>query len=197
MSSRSPYRALGLAAFSVAVVTIAGCGNPVTDDKIAALGPEAAGVEKSEYHRPGQPCILCHGPYGGAKPEMSVAGTVFGIPARKNKPSVGVEDVVVTITDSFGDVKTKKTNCVGNFFITADEWQPGFPLAAKIEYPTPGGGKSTTAAYMSTRIGRDGSCAGCHEGPRSTESPGGVYCVDAPLSPFPPPGNDCPGVVPQ
>lgn len=171
------------------------CGNPVIDDKVALLGPEVEGVAKSEYHRPGQACLLCHGPYGGAKPEMTVAGTVFAIPAKKGKKSVGVEDVVVTITDSFGDVKTKKTNCIGNFFITADEWQPGFPLAAKIEYPTPGGPEdSTTPAYMSTRIGRDGSCAGCHEGPRSETTPGAVFCVDATTSPFPAPDDDCPGV---
>lgn len=175
--------------------SVAGCGNPAIDDKVAVLGPEVEGVEPSQYHRPGQPCLLCHGPYGGAKPEMSVAGTIFAIPPRKGKPGVGVENVIVTITDSFGDVKTKKTNCIGNFFIKADEWQPGFPLAAKIEYPDPGGGKGTTPAYMSTRIGRDGSCAGCHEGPRSESTPGGVYCVDATESPFPEPDENCPGVV--
>lgn len=181
--------------FLALVLGVAGCGNPVIDDKVADLGPEKDGVAASQYHRPGQPCLLCHGPYGGAKPEMSVAGTVFGIPVTKKKPGVGVEDVIVTITDSFGDVKTKKTNCIGNFFITADEWQPGFPLAAKIEYPSLGGGKGTTPAYMSTRIGRDGSCAGCHEGPRSESSPGSVFCVDETTNPFPAPGDDCPGVA--
>lgn len=170
------------------------CSNPVVDQKVEALGPEVAGVEPSEWHRPGQPCLLCHGPYGGAKPEMSVAGTVFATPEKKAKDLVGVEEVVVTITDSFGDVVEKKTNCIGNFFITTEEWRPGFPLAAKIEYPDPGGGDGTTPAYMATRIGRDGSCAGCHEGPASETSPGAVYCVHADKSPFPKPGDDCPGV---
>jgi hypothetical protein len=177
------------------LVALAACGNPAIDNQVALLGAEVDGVAPSQYHRPGQPCLLCHGPYGGAAPEMTVAGTILGIPARKGKKDAGVRDVVVTLTDSFGDVKTKKTNCIGNFFITADEWQPGFPLAAKIEYPTPGGGKGdTTPAYMSTRIGRDGSCAGCHAGPRAETSPGSVFCVEATESPFPEPGSDCPGV---
>jgi hypothetical protein len=161
------------------------------------LPDEVPGVAQSEYHRPGQPCLLCHGPYGGAKPEMSVAGTIFAIPDPEGKHPLGVDGVKVTITDSFGDVKTKKTNCIGNFYITADEWEPGFPLAAKIEYPTPGGAKdATTPAYMTTRIGRDGSCAGCHQGARSESSPGWVYCLQADTDPFPAPDKSCPGVPP-
>jgi hypothetical protein len=179
----------------VALVALSACSNPVVDQKVEALGPEVAGVEPSEWHRPGQPCLLCHGPYGGAEPEMAVAGTVFATPGKKGKDPVGVEDVVVTITDSFGDVVEKKTNCIGNFFITAEEWKPGFPLAAKIEYPDPAGGDGTTPAYMATRIGRDGSCAGCHVGPPSETSPGSLYCVAADKSPFPKPGDDCPGVA--
>jgi hypothetical protein len=181
------------------LLCLAGCGNPVIDQKVADLPPEVSGVPPSEYHRPNQPCLLCHGPYGGAKPQMSVAGTINAIPISGKKKAIGVEDVVVTITDSFGEVKTKKTNCIGNFFITADEWEPGFPLAAKIEYPTPGGAKdAVTPAYMSTRIGREGSCAGCHDGERSESSPGIVFCVEADSSPFPAPtSDDCKGVPPQ
>ncbi len=179
-------------------VWLAGCGNPVIDQKVAALPPEVDGVPPSEWHRPNQPCLLCHGPYGGAKPQMSVAGTINAIPISGKDQPIGVEDVTVTITDSFGEVKTKKTNCIGNFFLTTDEWEPGFPLAAKIEYPTPGGAAgATTPAYMSTRIGRDGSCAGCHSGERSEGSPGIVFCVEAESSPFPEPGSDCKGVPPQ
>lgn len=190
MNARRASIALGLA---LAAPAASGCGNPVVDQKVAALPPEVAGVAPSEYHRPGQPCLLCHGPSGAATPQMSIAGTIFATPGKSPTP---VADVVVTITDSFGDVKTKKTNCIGNFFITADEWQPGFPLAAKIEYPSVSG-TGTTPAYMSTRIGREGSCAGCHQGQRADDSPGFVYCVDAPADPFPKPGTDCQGVAPK
>jgi hypothetical protein len=177
-----------------ALASLLGCGNPAIDQQIAALPPEVAGVPKSEFHRPGQPCLLCHGPYVGASPEMSVAGTVFATPVTSGAPTP-VGSVVVTVTDSFGDVHTKTTNCIGNFYITTDEWQPGFPLAAKIEYPSLSG-SGTTPAYMSTRIGRDGSCAGCHHGPRADDTPGSVYCVDADADPFPVPGKDCQGVPP-
>jgi hypothetical protein len=175
------------------LAVLAGCGNPPLDDQVAKLGDEVPGVAESEFHRPGQPCLLCHGPYGGASPEMVIGGTIFAIPVAAGKTPTGVENVVVTITDSFGDSKTKKTNCIGNFFFTAEEWQPGFPLAAKIEYPAIEG-KGTTPAYMSTRIGRDGSCGGCHQGARSASSPGWVFCVDEEKNPFPKPGNDCEGV---
>jgi hypothetical protein len=195
-----------LGALTLALLALAGlpaCSNPVVDQKIADLGPEVDGVLPSEFHRAGQPCLLCHGPYGGASPQMVVAGTIFATPEHKGKAPSGVEGVIVTITDSFGDSpkKIKKTNCIGNFFITLDDWPtaagPGFPLAAKIEYPSVGGGKGTTPAYMSTRIGRDGSCAGCHFGPRAEDSPGSVFCVDATTDPFPVPGSDCPGVPPK
>jgi hypothetical protein len=191
MKARRDLVLVAHAALSLGTLgALGGCGNPVIDQKVAALPPEVAGVKESEWHRPGQPCLLCHGPYGGAKPEMSLAGTVFATPGKSPTP---VGDVTVTITDSFGDVKTKKTNCIGNFFITAEEWQPGFPLAAKIEYPAVSG-SGTTPAYMSTRIGREGSCAACHQGRRGEDSPGSIYCLDATTDPFPKPAHDCPGV---
>jgi hypothetical protein len=188
MISRRLHLSLTLALLAI------GCGDPVTDDQVAALPDEVPGVALSEFHRPGQPCLLCHGPYGGKSPEMSIAGTIFATPQQGKKPPTPVGGVIVTITDAFGDVKTKKTNCIGNFYFTADEWQPGFPLAAKIEYPDVGGGKGTTPAYMSTRIGREGSCAGCHRGPRAEDTPGSVFCVDQDTDPFPAPGKDCQGV---
>jgi hypothetical protein len=186
-------RPASLLAPALALLALGACGNPVDDVRIDALGPEVDGVPPSEFHRPGQPCLLCHGEYQGAEPRMSVAGTVFATPQRDKKKPPSVEGVTVTITDSFGDSKTKKTNCIGNFFIKADEWQPGFPLAAKIEYPNPDG-EGTKPVYMSTRIGRDGSCAGCHVGERSQTSPGVVFCVDEATNPFPKPGDDCKGV---
>src|SRR5262249_39649565 len=63
VNPRCPFLVLFLA-----LVAPAGCGNPAVDPKIAALGPEANGVPQGEFHRSGQPCLLCHGPYGGASP---------------------------------------------------------------------------------------------------------------------------------
>jgi len=149
------------------------CASPVNDDKIDALGGEKPGVLESEFHRPGQPCVLCHDSYEGASPQIAVGGTVFAAPSEP----VPVEGVVVTLTDSSGITFTKTTNCIGNFFITADEWTPAFPLRAEIECPIPGS-TDTDRFVMGTRIGRDGSCAGCHFNAPSQSSPGWVYCSE-------------------
>jgi hypothetical protein len=160
----------------VTVVVGAGlgaCASPVNDDKIEKLGGETEGVLQSEFHRPGQPCVLCHDSYEGASPQMAVGGTVFATPSNP----VPVEGVTVTLTDSSGITFTKTTNCIGNFFITADEWTPAFPLRAEIECPLPGS-DVRRRFVMGTRIGRDGSCAGCHFNAPSQTSPGWVYCAE-------------------
>ncbi len=157
---------------------VTACGNRVVDEKIADLGPEVSGVQPSEFHRPGQPCLLCHDEYLGRHPLMSVAGTIYAFPADKNP--VPVKGATVTLTDAFGDQHTVGTNCAGNFHITTDDWQPAFPLRAEIEYPVPGS--------------LDGTCAGCHVGAPNQGSPGWVTCAEADLNPpFPPEEADCPG----
>src|SRR5262245_45902070 len=114
---------------------LAGCGNPTVDDEIAALGEEKEGVPPSQYHRPGQPCVLCHGPYEGADPEMSLAGTIYATAAEP----VAIEGARVLVTDSVGMKVEKSTNCAGNFFWTAEEYAPSFPLKVEIVCPAPGG----------------------------------------------------------
>ena len=53
--------------------------DPVHDEQVAALGPEPAGESPGPLHRPGQPCLVCHGGLGPAHQSFSVAGTVFAI----------------------------------------------------------------------------------------------------------------------
>lgn len=176
--------------FTLALASLAGCMSPVNDDARDALGGEAPGVPANEYHRPGQPCLVCHGEYGGTGPIMAVAGTVFATPTPNPVP---VEKALVTLTDSNGTTVSKETNCVGNFFFTDDEWTPAFPLRAEISCPRPGS-TERRRFVMGTRIGRDGSCGGCHQGAPGLDSPGWVYCAET--MPDPPyvvsPG--CPGV---
>jgi hypothetical protein len=170
----------------------AGCASPVQDDAIESWGGEVPGVPEGEFHRPGQPCVLCHGDYHGAGPIMSVAGTVFATP-RTARPVGGVK---VTITDSDGNVASKTTNCIGNFFFTEEEFTPVFPLRAEIECPVPGTG-ATKRLVMGTRIGRDGSCANCHNGPPEVDSPGWIYCAETmPEPPYVVPQN-CQGKAPE
>jgi hypothetical protein len=118
-----------LAVSAVAVLALAACGNPVVDQRIEALGDEVDGVEPGEFHRPGQPCVLCHSEYEGADPPMAIGGTIFATPGEETP----VEGVKVTLTDSVGETKETTSNCIGNFFITADEWSPAFPLLAEIQ----------------------------------------------------------------
>lgn len=170
----------------------AACGNPAVDARIDALGGELDGVEPGEYHRPGQPCVLCHGKYGGAEPLMSVGGTIFAtkIASDSDQP-VPVEGITVSFIDAAGISAKATTNCIGNFFISKEDYDPSFPLHVELEYQLDGG--TPRRSPMNSRISRDGSCAGCHVGAPNQGSPGIVYVVTS-NSPFPPPGNDCPGI---
>jgi len=195
----------------IGLVLLSSCGNRAIDVKIEALGPELQGVEEGEYHRPGQPCLLCHDEYGGKEPRMVVGGTIFGTPAVSQTYVPGqpddtmpipAEGALVTITDSLGKVITKETNCIGNFWVEAKD-ALAFPLHAEIECKPGGGtGCSTTdfsdgcdRQVMTTRISRDGSCGGCHVGNRDQGSPGWVYCSQSQTDPpFVRPGSACQGV---
>jgi len=181
----------GLAAIT-ALASLAGCGNPALDTQINELGGEVPGVEASEYHRPGQPCLVCHGPYDGAKPQMLIGGTIFALPTS-GKPTP-VEGAKVFFSDSAGQMATsKETNCVGNFYIEKGEVDLVFPMAVTIECPDPNGGPATQQA-MTTQISREGSCNACHKGDRNQGSPGWIFCLEQPPNPYPAPGTECPGV---
>jgi hypothetical protein len=159
-----------LGAFALVGAIAPACGNPVIDTKIEALGGEQAGVPPGPYHRPGQPCTLCHSDYYGVSPKIVIGGTVF---ADLNSFKT-VEDVEVVLTDSIGETRTLVTNCIGNFYITADTWNPQFPLAAEIRFPVynTDGTEQTDPTdkskvirkvkAMGSVISRDGSCASCH-----------------------------------
>lgn len=152
--------------YSAIFCAIAACSlDPVHDDAVRDLGPEAPGVSPGPEHRSGQPCLVCHDG-STATPAMSVAGTVYGaLDAPATLGGVGI-----TLSDATGAIRTASTNAAGNFYIQSSEWQPTFPLRVVVDY----GG---ITAPMSTIVGRDGSCAGCHADPPSRVSPGRVYLV--------------------
>jgi hypothetical protein len=177
-----------LAAALAAPLSGLACGNPAVDVRIAALGEEKEGVPAGEHHRPGQPCVLCHSSYGGAEPIMTVGGTIFAGRVGDRIPANGAE---VTFIDAFGNRSpVATTNCAGNFWLTEEQWNPGFPLLVEIVCKKDGG--LEVRQSMATRIAREGSCAGCHEdGPANQGTAGRVYCADSPAG-FPPPEN-CPG----
>jgi hypothetical protein len=151
------------------------CGDPAHDDLVSSLGGEDPNVSPGPTHRPGQPCMACHGGRGPAKSQFAMAGTVFDIPDEKSKK--GLAGVVVTLLDStaFLDPNAKgvtsTTNSAGNFLLRAEEYTPSYPVHVSLSHPkVPMGGQT-----MNSHVGRDGSCADCHHDPVGTESPGHVF----------------------
>jgi hypothetical protein len=157
-----PRRAVFVFAF-VLVAAAPSC-DPVHDDAVAALGPEAPGVRPGPLHRPGQPCLTCHDGSTGNPPEFTVAGTVF-LDENDTAPASGVG---VTLTSANGASFTATTNAAGSFFVRPGEFTPAYPMGVLLI-------ASTTAVRMSTLIGRDGSCATCHHDPAGPSSAGHVF----------------------
>ena len=151
------------------IATLAGCGDPVQDNAIEALGPEAPGVPKGPLHRPGQPCVLCHSEAGNAQP-FSFAGTVY-VDANSMIP---IDDVRVSLIDLFGREFTTTTNCAGSFIVLPQEYQLDGPTWVSLR-------REEVLREMQTPIYRDGSCTGCHYDPAGPASAGHVYLIDDPV----------------
>jgi hypothetical protein len=156
-----------LASVLVLAFAAASCNaDPVHDNEVAALGGEAAGVGPGENHRPGQPCLVCHGGEGPASLVFAAGGTVYDNPTSSN----GVSGVTVTLLDAQNKTGTATTNSVGNFFLRASDYAPSFPVDVTIEY-------MGSSVSMETHIGRDASCGSCHYTPPGPGSPGHVYTL--------------------
>ncbi len=141
-----------------------GCIDPVHADAVDALGPEAAGVRQGPTHRPGQPCLTCHGGDGPGEPDMSVGGTVYAVRGG----STALPGVTVRLTDAKGSQWSSVSNSVGNFYVFKEEWDPVFPLTVALRY-------GDESAEMRTPIGRDGGCATCHRGTGDARRMPAVY----------------------
>ena len=137
--------------------------DPERSSQIAALGAENPQTPPGPLHRPGQPCVLCHDGQSDAR-ELSVAGTIL----RDSMTATPLADADVVLVDSAGKRFTAHSNCVGNFFVQPDEYQPVFPVWVAIRQ----GGNSSE---MESPIERERSCAGCHSDPLGPRSAGHVY----------------------
>ena len=143
---------LGFMTLAVCALLGASCSDPIQSGRIDELGKEVSGIPKGEYHRAGQPCVVCHSKNGPASNAVfTVAGTIFAGPQVK----VGVANAVVRMTDSLGTKHIAKTNCVGNFKVTPEEWDPKFPILVAVA-------KGGTLRRMNSVIGREPSCGTCH-----------------------------------
>ena len=136
----------------------ASCFDPVHSDDVKALGGEVNGVSTGPRHRPGQPCLVCHGGHGPGSPEFSIAGTIYGVRADPE----ALPGVTVVLQDaSGGPPHSVLSNEAGNFYIAVDSWAPVFPISVTLQdaRAEKGGVKE-----MVSTIGRNGSCAFCHYG---------------------------------
>jgi hypothetical protein len=141
---------------SVLVGTGLSCSDPIQSGRVEDLGKEITGVDKGEFHRAGQPCIVCHAENGPADSVFTIAGTVLAGPQSQ----VGVANAEVRMTDSLSTTHIAKTNCVGNFFVKPvkddpDGWDPKFPILVAVA-------KGGTLRRMNSVIGREPSCGTCH-----------------------------------
>jgi hypothetical protein len=173
-----------------------GCGDPYRDELIEALGDEDPRFPPGPVHRPGQPCVACHSPYGGAT-EFAIGGTLF------NKVDSGepfmLAGYTVRLFDSEGQSRDLVSNACGNFYLRKQDkgdergWDPAFPLRAELYRPKPeDASKLVQTDVMASRIARDGSCAGCHIGGKSPYSPSVVYITLPSEITLTPPGLNCP-----
>jgi hypothetical protein len=176
---RSP--ALGLGAL-LPVVLLA-CADPTHDAAVEELGGEIAGYPVGPLHRPGQPCLTCHGGDGPAESVLSIGGTVYSLRDEEELAN-GAQ---VEIKDIEGKVITLLTNAAGNFYVSPDLYDPVYPIQAKVRW-------GTAKRSMTTHASRPGSCADCHVGKASQTSPGHIF-VATKRSALPVPGP-VPGAVP-
>jgi hypothetical protein len=157
---------LWVAAVALAAgVTLAACVDETHAEQVAALGGEAGGVSPGPLHRPGQPCLVCHGEAGPSSHTFVIAGTVYATQGQ-DAPAAGVQ---VELEDSTASSVSLSTNEAGNFYIPTGEWSPTFPMLV----PQIMQGQTTQA--MQTHIARAGSCADCHTLNPGPTSPGRVF----------------------
>jgi len=150
-------------AFAVALGSVS-CADPTHDNAVDALGGEAPGVRPGPTHRPGQPCLTCHGGSGPGSPDFSVAGTVYSA----CRQGVAVSGAAIQIEDAVGTRATLFSNQVGNFYTTPDTFTPVYPFQVTVVL-------GNLKEQMQTHVGRSGSCADCHTDPPNQTSPGVVF----------------------
>jgi hypothetical protein len=156
--------------------------DPVHRNEVNELGAEQGAdyPVTSQYHRPGEPCALCHSDKGPADTIFALGGTVFWGPDSYNNR---VDKAYVRILDANKTERCFVTNCNGNFYVTKGDFEKiTFPLLVSVERTKDPGKDETTFQLrrMTGHIGREASCATCHiQGLRDFGSPGQVHLFDS------------------
>ncbi|MDB4983104.1 MAG: uncharacterized protein JWM82_3856 [Myxococcales bacterium] len=137
--------------------------DPQHELAVEALGPEDPKVPVGPLHRAGQPCMLCHD-LGQDAPPFNIAGTVY----RDNLTATPLTDADVLLVDAAANHFTARTNCVGNFYVRVDEFEPVWPFWVTIR-------QGANDSAMGSPIHRERSCAACHFNPAGPRTAGQVY----------------------
>lgn len=169
-----------LLALSLLVPLLSACVDPEHDSQVDDLGPEVEGVPAGPLHRPGQPCLTCHGKEGPADQEFSIAGTVY----YEQKSTQPMPNVLVHVIDWQHNESVMATNCAGNFWVQPGDYTPLQPYATWLEYA----GQHSSMTSLSFR---EGSCAFCHRDPAGPSSVGHIFFRSDIGQPVPLPGG-CP-----
>lgn len=172
------------------VLLVAGClANSPYRDAEDALGDtdhstvqEDGRVGTGPTHRPGQPCLVCHGPdYTPGGEVFELAGTVYRTMADHD----GLEGAMVEVTDASGRTFEARTNRAGTFYVergdgSEQHGEGEFRLGYDLEYPlTVAVEFEGIRSEMRSQIWREGSCAHCHTKEEGSASVGRVF-VEAP-----------------
>jgi hypothetical protein len=163
---------------SLCVCVLVACSSdPLHTHTVDGLGGETPGVPEGALHRPGQPCLACHGTAGPADSEFIFGGTVYQ--DQMTKKPLPLPDARVHLVDANGKAYDTGTNCAGNFFVLSSDFHPVYPVWVKVFFGVAAG--QPVFANMHSPIYRDGSCADCHGDPAGTESVGHVYLSPVPI----------------
>lgn len=145
----------------------AACSDPIRTRAMDELGGEAPGVPAGPLHRPGQPCLVCHGEDGPSESRFSFAGTIYARPSTA-EPLAGAR---VRFIDSSGAQYAVSSNCAGNFYVGDTNFRPVWPVWMKVEF-------GDLTQEMVTPSFREGSCGACHQDPATPTSVGHLYVGD-------------------
>jgi hypothetical protein len=168
-----------IGAGALASVASVSCNDAVHDQEVAALGPDPG--PPGPLHRPGQPCLTCHGGSGPAKFQMGVGGTVYENQGGGNAAEgvvVQIEDIDGTLWTGGSAFPTLVSNAAGNFYLEADSFPAHYPTQMTVT-----SSDGTVSQQMLTHVGRDGSCADCHTPTVGPTSAGPVYLNAGTASP--------------
>jgi hypothetical protein len=157
---------------AAAALALAACIGTTPEDAERDALPGGGGDPE---HRPGQPCLLCHG--------FAIAGTVYYRASDRS----GIEGAEVDIEDDLGRRFVARTNRAGNFMVRVRSgldapeqrsrgrldipWEPEFPLAIVVR-------ARGVETEMESLAWREGSCAGCHGPTVEADSAGKIYVVE-------------------